>query len=749
MLILFYTLLAATPQWELNTSIAYVYNAQYDGSNGVWCASSGGVFHYTEESGIDTVFSCPENLPTPDCIDVLLDSSSRLWIATRGSGLVMKDGNVWTNYSSFEGIPGQGIVYSLEEAGGSIWIGCKGGFASGDSDGFVPITAPGVFNPEHVFSLAVRNDTLWLCTDRGIYSLHEIQSPFSPASWTHWRETQDLQLNRVRTGESSVYACGGSGAVELSAGSDSFQLIIDYTSIADSVIVDIRETSQGLLAAGHGEIFYRDGTNWPVLAPGLPSVRWPTTIFEIGNDVFCGFSFVASVGDLINTQTGYGFYKLYWGHWVHSMLPGMQCKKTHQMASCEDGRLYVGTYARGVQAFYPGYGWRSFVEQDGMPSSFQTFSVAVDPFAGVWTSSYHNGLSWIQDHGTFDSQGDTILTFVKDSLELDSPQATFIRADLPNNQPVMMAAQNNGVWAAFRQYDPSTQPDEPSGILGFNGDPMGTMNWAPRLGGEGLASSNVRAVYPVSQDSLWIAFETGAGCQLLVHSGNPSDDSQDSWFPGTSAAYTTSHGLPSSEVFCFLDVPGTGLLVGTAEGLAVWTGSGFAPYQTITGQVKAMSMDSRGRIWCLSESGVYRISDGQVSLFDDLNSDFVSSPFYLWEYSALDQVNGGVYFSSEEGLWLVTQGGGGNYSSEDVSFYPQPFVSGTDLLRLCGPDDTYPVTVDFFGLDGSHAGTVEAESISNWTWDGYLDGNILASGVYMVLVNVNGAVHQARVSVIR
>ena len=747
--ILFYIMLASVPQWELSTSISYVYDTVQGKDNTVWCSSSGGVFNYSNENGITTVYSCPEDLPSPDCRNILFDSSDRLWIATGGRGLVMKDGDGWTTFSTFDGIPGQGVVNALAEAGNNIWVGCDGGVARGGSAGFLPVIAPGIFNPDEVSSLAVRNDTLWLSTDRGIYSLHGIESPFSPDSWTYWSETQGLQLNRVRAGEHSIYACGVSGAMELVPGGDSFEYIIDYSTVSDSAIVDISETSEGLLAAGRGVVFKYDGSVWSRHGSGLPSSFWPTTFFEIGDEVFLAFSFNEYIINLENSQTGYGFYRLQGDSWGHIDIPGIQCKKTHQMASLPDGRLYLGTYARGVQAYYPGYGWRSYEGQDGMPNHFQTFCVAADPSGGIWASSYHHGLSWIRDNGDYESQGDTILTFVKDSLEAHWPTATIIKADIPNNQPVMIVAQNNGLWAAFRQYDQAGSPEESSGILGFNGDPMGTMNWAPRIENEGIASLNVRSILPVSSDSLWIAFETGAGCQLLVHSGNPADPSEDSWYPGFGQAYNSSSGLPSSQVFCFLDAPGIGLLAGTAEGLARWTGSGFVPYLDITEQIKTMSVDSRGRIWCLGTSGIYRIADGQAVVFNEFNSDYYPASLFNWEYSSQDKVSGGVYFSSGEGLWLVTQDEGLAPEGSNVSFYPQPFLSGSDQLRFCGPTDLDPVSVDFFRLDGSHAGTVDALSVSSWTWDGSLDGKIVASGVYMVLVTVGDTVYQARISVVR
>jgi len=740
-------LLSAVPQWELTTSLSYVHQVSSDGNGGLWCASSGGVFHYSPSEGIGIVYSCPEVLPIPDCLDVLEDSAGRMWFATNGGGLVMYDGNDLFVYSTFEGIPGDGVVNSLLEAGGDIWVGCSGGFAHGGVNGFTPVGD--AFTANDVFSISARNDTLWLCTDKGIYSLHDLVNPLNPASWKHWQDTQSLELSRISTGESSIYACGKSGVVELEAGFERFKVILDYSDSPDSSAIDVLETDKGLFAAVHGAVLRFDGENWTGYGSGIPMVFWPSCLFEVQGTLHAGFSYQTNILDLLNTQAGLGFYILEGEYWNNFPIPGLQCKRIHQMASMDDGRLYAATYLRGVQAYYPGYGWRSYVESDGMPNGFQTFALAADPEDGIWASSYHHGLSWIRDNQDWTGDGDTILTFIRDSLESSSPQATLIKADIPNNQPVMIAGQSNGMWAAFRQYDPTGQPDEPSGILGYNGDPMGVMNWAPRLGGSGIAAINVRSVYPVSGDSLWIAFDAGAGCQLLVHSGNPSDDSEDSWLPGPGQAFTTAYGLPTGEVFCFQKVPGVGLLAGTSDGLTRWTGNGFNDYADISGAVKAMTTDSEGRIWCLGESGIYRVSDGEATFFNGLNSDFKPSALYTREYSTRDQVSGGVYFSAEAGLWLVTQSGGGGSQQSGISFYPQPYLSGEGVLRFTGAPDGLPVSVDFFRLDGSFAGTVEGPSMSEWAWDGSLRGKIVAGGVYMALVTVGESTHQARIAVVR
>lgn len=748
MQILLCILLSAAPQWELDTSISFVRNATSDGGIGVWCASSGGAFHYSLEGGVGTVFSCPEDLPVPDCRDVIEDSQGRIWFASGGEGLLMFDGSAWQTYSNFEGIPGNGTVTSLIEAAGEIWVGCMGGVAHGDANGFTPVGD--AFTANDVYFISERNDTLWFCTDKGIYSLHDPLNPLNPDSWFHWEETKRMDLERVRTGSSSVFACGRSGAVELEAGSDRFQYIIDYEEEPDSAVIDIIQTDQDLFAAIHGDVLVRSGTDWISSGTGLPWARWPICLFEIEEQLFAAFSYQTNIIDITNTQSGLGLFHLTSaGQWVFETIPGLQCKKLHQMTALQDGRIYTGSYSRGLQAYYPGYGWRGYSDEDGMPNTFQTFSVEESSGSGIWVSSYHHGLSWLRDNEDWDNSGDTILTFVRDTLEYHSQQATIIKADIPNNQPVMIAVQSNGNWAAFRQFDPIGQPDEPSGILGFNGDPMGTMNWSPRTDGSGIAHVNIRSVYPISSDSLWIAFEDGQGCQLLVHSGNPSDSSEDTWRPAPGQAYTSASGLPSSDVYCFLEVPGIGLLAATSLGLARWTGSGFSDYSEITETVKALAADQTGRIWCLSESGIYRISDGEVSFFNALNSDYKPSSLYNWEYAGSDPVSGGVYFSSEQGLWLVTQAGGGSGGGSGVSFYPQPFVSGEDVLRITGLPEGSPVTVDFYRLDGSYAGTVESSSPSQWAWDGGLRNKIVSSGIYMVLVTVDETVYQAKISVIR
>ena len=59
------------------------------------------------------------------------------------------------------------------------------------------------------------------------------------------------------------------------------------------------------------------------------------------------------------------------------------------------------------------------------------------------------------------------------------------------------------------------------------------------------------------------------------------------------------------------------------------------------------------------------------------------------------------------------------------------------------------VEVGFFAVDGSFLGSVSAGSTSEWSWDGTLDGEQVASGVYMVLVRSGSETVSSRIAVVR
>lgn len=735
-------MLSFLPQWDLETSSTFVRSVCSDGQGGLWCATTGGVLRYRPGEGVMETLSYPEQLPHPRSRAVLQDSGGRLWIAT-DRGLVLFESGQSTVFTSFEGIPGSGLIYSVAEAAGYIWVGSDGGLARGDSEGFIPIEEGSVFNADRVFGIGVRSDSLWLATDRGVFTLDTRMSPFNPAAWRLWKSTASLSLRGIEITSPGVCAYGSSGLAFLGTGMSQFQLILDYSQ-SDTTVTGAAELDGRVVASRNGAVLRWVDGRWEIVTPAVPNDVTPSFLRNVDGRLWMGYG----VANPQMEVAGRGLLYRQGDVWVRTTLPGMQCMSVHQLVMTPSGSIYTGTYIRGLQAFYPGWGWRVYTaENSGFPNNGQVFSAADWAGAGVWAASYHYGLTWVSDNGTPDSEDDRLLTFVRDSLQNPVPPTTvLVPSGIVNNQVNCLARQGQGVWAAHESF--WAFPDEPSGITGFGGDPEGAMSWAVRTPAEGLAVKNVRGVFPQGADSLWLTFTNNQGCQLLVHSGDPTDPSADRWYPGSNQAYTTSSGLPSNDVYCIISVPGRGVYAGTASGLARFSGGGFVSVSGVEGTVKALAVDGAGRIWCMGTNRVTCIDGSQVYWYDSSNSDFLPSSRSGQEHSITLQSTGTVMFSSEAGIWSISTGGGQGPRTGAL-FYPQPFLPSDGELRLTGIDPQLPVRVEFYSMEGAFLGAVEADTPSQWSWDGEFQRARASSGIYMVLVRYGETVVPARIAVVR
>lgn len=737
-------LMTLTPQWDLATSTTFVRSVCSDGEGGIWCATTGGVLRYRAGDGVMETLSYPDQLPHPRTRAVMQDSRGDLWIATERGLVFMHEGQS-TVFTPFEGIPGSGDIFSVIEAAGYIWVGSDGGLARGDSQGFIPIEEGTVFDADRIYGMAVRSDSIWMVTERGVFSLDTGMSPFDPDAWKSWEVTESLTLKGIETTSPGICAYGAAGVVLLAPGSEDFRLILDYVAAPDTVVTGVAELDGRIVASRNGAVLQYSEGRWEVLTPSIPNHITPSFLRSVDGRLWMGYG----VFDPQMEVAGRGILYRQNDDWVSDILPGMPCSSVYQIARDSAGRIYSGTYIRGAQVYFPDQGWGVFTSEScGFPNNQQIFAATDWAGPGVWAASYHYGLSWILDNGTVDSSDDLVLTFVKDSLMLPVPPGTItVPSDMVNNQVNMLARQGEGVWAAHDLHFTSP-PDDPSGITGFRGDPEGEMIWAVRTPSEGLAVKNVRGVFPQGADSLWITFTEGQGCQLLVHSGDPVDPSRDTWYPGPNQAYTTTSGLPSSEVYCVLAVPGSGVYAGTSSGLARYTSGAFVSVAGVDGPVKALAADGAGRIWCIGTSGVSCVDGSQVYWYDAGNSSYIPYSRPGQEFAVSVPATGEIMFSSEIGIWTISSTGGSGEASGPV-FYPQPYLPAEGELRLTGTADQLPVRVEFFSVDGAFLDAIEAETPSEWSWNGEFQSARAASGVYMVLVSYGDSVVPTRIAVVR
>ena len=740
------TLLATdAPQWTFETSQAYV-NAIYDAGDGtIWFSTAGGILHWDPQAGWDDSFLYPEGVPWYRTNDLTFDGET-MWVATDGGGLAMEQNGSWTVFTEYEGVPGNGVVHTVHSAGGYIWAGTGGGLSRGGAGGFIPITADetgGVFTGEEVTGISSVGDILLLATDRGIFYYDLSMQLTDPAAWTSFEsETINLGLTGIYSVDPDTVLCFGPGGVAIHNGLR-WQVLLDYASISDSVVNGVVVTPDGDILAAAKQVIRFDGLKWVHEGTGYPPESYASSIAEVAGRVWCGFGLESCTC----RDTGRGPGYLEDGQWVQLPVPGMAAPSCYQIAE-DDGRLYVGSHRMGLMAYYPGDGWLSFSRYTAdMPNALRTYSAAVSAAPGVWTGSYSFGLTWIGDGGTYSTEDDSIITFVSDSLPGLPPSVVQIVSPLLNNQVIMLASQGGGLWVAQDAF--WSTPEEESGIVGLSGNPLsGGVQWAPRTVSDGLSRKNVQAIFPCASDSLWISFASSEGCQLLVHSGDPSDESADNWYPAPGEAYTTSWGLPSGQVFCFARESSGSVVAGTGNGICRWQGDGFVQIPGVTGPVKSIEVDDSGRIWCLGSDALYCIDGSTVEQYTASNSPFIPTSRVENEFSLLDPETGFMFFSSGIGLWSVSRGGEEPQSPVPV-FYPQPYLPADGPLHMSWSGGGEPVETTIFTVDGSYIGTITAESSEQWSWDGLIDGEQLATGVYMVLIRSGDDLVRATIAVVR
>ncbi|MCD4702584.1 MAG: hypothetical protein K8S24_12080 [Candidatus Aegiribacteria sp.] len=731
--------------WGFETSQSYISSIVPDADGTMWCATAGGIIHYDPQNGWLDSFSYPDRMTWISAIDLYL-VDSLMWVATGGGGLALRQADdTWKVFSSYEGVPGSGYVYSVYEGGGYIWAGSDGGLSRGNTDAFLPIDSDltgGAFKASEVTDITGIGNTMYLATDRGVYSLDLNESVFNPGSWTsHEDSTLALGIDNIYiVSEDSVFGYGSGGVSQMMG--DSWVRLLDYSSSADSVVTGLLVTGDGLIAACRKVILYNGGS-WEHYGSGYPNASYASCLNEVYGKIWCGYGLLAA--NCRDTGNGLGYLDN--GTWDSLPVPGMGAPSCYQMARDED-RVYLGSHRVGLMAFYPDSGWTMFNKHTTeMPNVLRTYSAAKSGCAGIWTGSYHWGLTWIDDRGTYSMDDDTVITYVSDSLPGLSPEVVQIVSPLLNNQVVMLASQSGALLVAQETFWQT--PDEPSGIVAVSGEPEeGNLQWTTRIQNDGLANKNIQMLFPCGDDSLWIAFSSEGGCQLLVHGGDPMDISSDTWYPGYNQAYTTSWGLPSNQIYCFAMNADGDILVGTGNGICCWNGSVFVEIAGVAGLIKAMQVDNNGVIWCMTEDAIYSLDGADVIEFTSSNSIYIPTNRTENEFSYFNPEDGTVYFSSLTGLWSISSQQN-NVESPDLLFYPQPFLPAEEALHIVwsGPDER--IDAKFFSLTGEYLGCVQADSWEAWIWDGTLDGESLASGVYIVLVETDSDVIRSKIAIVR
>jgi PAS domain S-box-containing protein len=216
---------------------------------------------------------------------------------------------------------------------------------------------------------------------------------------------------------------------------------------------------------------------------------------------------------------------------------------------------------------------------------------------------------------------------------------------------------------------------------------------------EGLAQSQVRALYQASSGYLWIG-TLGGGV---------------SRFDGLSFAnFTKKDGLSSNHVVSIFEDSQGNIWFGTYEGVSRYDGITFQPVQTGNGlsnsKVRAIAEDRQGNIWFGTEAGLWKYDGKEYSGFtvatgladDVIMSMLVDSKGKIWigtENGGIGRFDGRsftnvsittglgdstVYAILEDrkgNIWFTAPGGVGKYDGKDFTNYTMADGLNNNIIR--------------------------------------------------------------------
>ncbi|MFO8182973.1 MAG: two-component regulator propeller domain-containing protein [Candidatus Aegiribacteria sp.] len=708
-------------EWDHYTHFGGVSDILVEDSS-VTAATTGGVAFGTLGSGSvtwDSTWTCPGNLSHSDARCLARDSAGDLWVGTNGGGIdVFTAEGGFQHFGQLEGLP-ISLQISCILPDTTVWAGSTEGLCSMDLGYFniwtVFSTQGGL--PSDIINCVAKADSgLLVGTANGLVMLRAGEPPGQEASWQTFHSMENLIIQDVLVLETGAWAATTDG-LYYTEGDSVWKKDLSYPG--DSPI-SLAWLDGSLAVGGKGNMAILKDSEWTISYAGLggqvvQDVHWLT------NDLMV----IGQHSDLaVNRAAGAGVGVGYAGSWSSSRPQGAPSNDLLSVAVDSRNDVWVTTNSRGAAVLCES-GWVDFFEE--LPSRNQLFACAADRSGGVFLAPWHFGVTWLDWKGTPDRSDDEVITFNASNSEM------------LNDQVREIAVSSSGdVWFAGEAY--WATPSEPSGVSRLSWDPgqFETSSWSTFEPSDGLPSGSVRSVETTtSPRKAWMGTQEGL---VLgdIQSGMVTDQ------------YSSSSGLPSSDVQSLALSRDGRLFVGTSSGLAVidlQTGN-VSEFTEVTGSVDMLDFDNLSALWAAGSNGLFRIlPDGSTENYTTMNSPLQSLDI---RHAAADEDNGYIYLATDHGLWRLhlEQGMSGSLGSATV--YPNPFTPGEGrVMGVAGlPSEAFDIQL--FDLTGVLVYESLARYRDDFAWDGTdLDGGTVASGTYIVRITQGGADRYVKLAIVR
>lgn len=595
---------SADSGWTSYTSTKSVRDMEQDLAGNVWVATGGGVVRWNLTDGTYSHFTTTSGLSSNDTVDIEIDASDQIWLATKEDGVNLFDGTSWHIFNDQNGQPFGVINLIKSDSTGHLYVGTM-------TNGLIILTADGtsisLFGddegaPDRIDLIMMAPDsTLWVTGASGEKTgvFHYVSD-----SWNAHPTRYPIQ-SIVLTSENDIFIETAVGEFSLD-GQDWIRLENpDFERVAGASHNLTVKTDDILWTSDNFGLRYmkENDRRWTYAPQSLKSAMSSkvtailslpdgTLLFGTLSDGFFRFSGTANrLGDaqfwtqfrIPNEPAAYlvraldfdvsgigwfatdnGISRFDGTDWKTLVIcaecpeEGYWEEKYWSIAVAMDGAVWVGSRSQGVSRLSRGK-WRTFTEKDGLTRDNYNYGLAISPDGTVWFGN-GDGIS-IYKNGKWTTEPERTI--------FDDVEAITVGPD-----GKLWAGSFNGGLSVFDPADKTWQTFTPS---------------------DGLVADNIHAIAIDPDNVVWVGTSEGI-----------SRFDGDFW-----QTLTTADGLAENEIWAVAVDPEGGYWFGTRNaGVSFFDGNTWTHYTTLDGlasnRIHAIQVASDGAVWFATESGISR-----------------------------------------------------------------------------------------------------------------------------------------------
>jgi ligand-binding sensor domain-containing protein len=715
---LFTLIFTAYPQqvsdWKILTSMKTVNDIAVT-TEGVWAATSGGVFFNSFQDDSYQTFTRAEGLSGISFTAVGTDKYGKIWIGSASGTIDVynpADGSMRTILDIYNSDMTSKTINEITSSGDSVIISTNYGLSLINVNSYTILDTYfkfGSLTSNLKVNSALKSTLIYACTDSGAAIQKAGATNLSaPESWTSYSLNDGLPSYIVHkmifygdqllaaTGKGISAFNGTSWQTFISELTDEvLDLVYDGSSLFILTKNKVYSYTQGILntvyespyelgklkssqsdlyAAGNAGIVRISGGSSGILLPNGPAAN-----LFFGTDVDPEGTFWAATG---KDGAGVGFFKYKDGLWTNynsSNTPQMPTNDYFSVYCAGDNTTYIGAWGRGfvrikddiISIFTNG---NTGMQGEPNDASFVVVSgFAKDSKGNLWVLNYYPGdrkpLSMLSTDSTwyhFTTSAETQSYYQHYNLIIDQYDTKWYFINDPNKAGLFFFNENNTY---------QTTSDDRAGYLS-------TTN--------GLNSNNVTSIVIDRRGEIWVG--TPAGVNVISNTGTiPSSSSP-------ALRISTVYALRQQSVNCIAVDPLNQKWVGTNQGLLLVNSDGSS----------------------------------LLASFTTANSPLMTD---IIKTVTIDEASGIVYAGTDMGIIkFQTFGLMPQDSFTELFIYPSPFVlkSSDNLLTIDGLIRDTDIKI----LNASGKLVYEFSSPGGYraTWNGTdLDGKLVSSGIYFVI----------------